>query len=386
MMGYELNLWSNFTYLLDDPDNGDQFKQKDDRTIYGGSYNRFWVSGADEHFQHRLGAELRYDDIDTVGLYRTLDRRRLDTVRQDSVEEGSVGLFYELSWRFAPDWRAVLGIRGDYYDFDVDAEDPVNSGDDDDSIVSPKASLIYAFSDTTEAYLSGGYGFHSNDARGVTISRDPVSAEAVSPVDPLVESKGAELGFKTVWLNAWNASLALWYLELDSELLFVGDAGTTEASRPSERWGVEFNNFWALNDVWSLEADFAWTDAQFSDNAPEGDDIPGALETVVTGAISAQYPNGWFGSFRVRYFGGAPLVEDNSVESDGSTMANLALGWSNQVWRLQVDVLNVFDSDDHDIDYFYASRLPGEPADGVEDIHYHVFEPRQVRVFLSREF
>jgi len=386
IIDYELNLWSNFTYLLDDPVQGDQFKQEDDRIVYGGSYNRFWVGGVDEHFHHSLGVELRYDDIDTVGLYRTRERQRLDTVREDSVEQGSVGLFYELAWRFTADWRAVLGIRGDYYWFDVDAEESVNSGDDTDSIISPKASLIYAFSDTSEAYLSGGYGFHSNDARGVTIAVDPVTDEPVSSVDPLVESKGAELGFKTVWLDGWNASLALWYLELDSELLFVGDAGTTEASRPSERWGVEFNNFWALNDVWSLEADFAWTDAQFSDSAPEGDEIPGALEWVASGAVSAQYPCGWFGSFRVRYFDGAPLIEDGSEESDGSTMANLALGWSDDLWRIQVDVLNLFDSDDHDIDYFYASRLRGEAAEGVEDIHYHVFEPRQLRVYLSRNF
>ena len=386
IIDYELNLWSNFTYFLDEPVVGDQFKQVDDRTIYGGSYNRFWVSGADEHFHHRLGAELRYDDIDTVGLYRTRERRRLDTVREDSVDQGSVGLHYELSWYFSTSWRAVLGIRGDYYWFDVDAAESVNSGDDFDSVVSPKGSLIYSWSETTEAYLSAGYGFHSNDARGVTITLDPVSGEPVSSVDPLVESKGVELGFKTVWLDSWNASLALWYLELDSELLFVGDAGTTEASRPSERWGIEFNNFWALNDVWSLEADFAWTDAQFSDSAPEGDEIPGALESVITSAISAQYPSGWFGSFRVRYFSEAPLVEDNSVESNGSTIANLALGWSNDVWRIQVDVLNLFDSDDHDIDYFYASRLPGEVADGIEDIHFHVFEPRQVRVYLSRNF
>ena len=382
----ELDLWSNFTYLLDDPVEGDQFRQRDDRTIFGGSYSRFWVSGLNNHFHHRMGAEVRYDDIDTVGLYRTRDRRRIGIVREDAVEQGSSGLFYELDWRFATDWRAVLGIRGDYYRFDVDAGEPVNGGDDSDSIVSPKASLIYAFSDTSEAYLSGGYGFHSNDARGVTARIDPVSGEAVSSADPLVESKGAEFGFKGVWLDSWNASLALWYLERDSELLFVGDAGTTEASRPSERWGVELNNFLTLNEIWSLEVDLAWTDAKFSDSAPEGDDIPSALEYVATGAISARYPSGWFGSFRIRFFGDAPLVEDGSVESDGSTIANLALGWSNNDWRLQVDVLNMFDSDDHDIDYFYASRLQGEPQEGVQDMHYHIFEPRQVRVYLTRNF
>ncbi len=382
---YELDLWSNFTYTLEDPENGDQFQQVDDRRIYGGGYNGYWVSGIDGQFQHRIGGELRYDDIATVGLYRTDDRRRVGTVREDAVGQGSLGLFYELSWAFATDWRAVIGLRGDHYWFDVRASDPVNAGDGSDVMASPTVSVIYTFSDTAEAYLSAGAGFHSNDARGVTISRDPVSGDSVAAVDPLVRSAGAEIGLKAQWLDDWNTSLAVWFLDLDSELLFVGDAGTTEASRASQRWGVEVNNFWPLSDVWSLEADFAWTDARFSDAVPEGNAIPGALKSVVTGALSAQYPSGWFGSLRFRHFGAAPLIEDGSVESDGSTMVNLALGWSDDVWRVQLDALNLLDSNDHDIDYFYASRLPGEPSAGVEDIHFHVFEPRQLRLYLSRQ-
>lgn len=386
LIDYEMNLWSNFTYLLDDPVNGDQFQQVDERRIYGGHYRLAWSGAEESPFQHIVGAVLRYDDIDTVGLYRTRQRDRLETVRQDGVDQASAGVYYEVTWHFAPRWRAVAGLRGDYYWFDVDADNPANAGDDTDAIVSPKGSLIYAFSDTTEAYLSAGYGFHSNDARGVTTGIDPGTGEPVEPVDALVKSRGAEIGFKSFAFASLNTSLSLWYLELDSELLFVGDAGTTEASRPSERWGIEFNNFWALTDIWSLEADLAWTDASFSDRAIEGDNIPGALETVVTGAISAQYPSGWFGSFRVRHFSGAPLVEDGSVESDGSTTANLAVGWSGESWSVRADALNLFDSDDHDIDYFYASRLPGEAEAGVEDIHYHVFEPRQVRLNISYNF
>jgi hypothetical protein len=386
VIDYDMNLWSNFTYLLDDPENGDQFQQVDDRTIWGGGYRRSWVTGDQDHFHHSAGVEFRYDDIHEVGLYRTRERERLSTVRKDKVDEFSVGVFYELAWHISERWRTVLGIRGDYYDFDVTADNPVNSGDDSDSIISPKASLIYTLTDTSELYLSGGYGFHSNDARGTTITVDPVTGEPVDQVDALVRSRGAELGLKTLWFDRWNSSLALWYLDLDSELLFVGDAGNTEPSGASRRWGIEFNNFWAITDIWTLEADFAWTDSKFKDAPPGEDEIPGALPFVATGAITAEYPSGWFGSFRVRYFDGAPLVEDDSVKGQGSTMANLAFGWSNERWRFQADVLNLFDSNDRDIEYFYASRLPGEPLDGVEDVHYHVFEPRQIRVYASLFF
>lgn len=386
VIDYGMQLWSNFTYLLDDPLQGDQFEQFDDRTIWGGSGTYHWVTGEHQALRHRVGAELRYDDIGTVGLYRTLQRNRHATTREDRVEESSIGLFYELEWQFAEDWRTVLGLRGDYYHFDVRADNLANAGTNSDSVLSPKVNLIYAVSEVTEAYLSVGQGFHSNDARGTTISRDPVSGDPIRPVDPLVKSTGAEVGLKTVWLESWNSSLALWHLELDSELLFVGDAGTTEASRPSRRWGLEFNNYWNINETWTLEADLAWTDAGFEDAAAEGDEIPGAIPFVATAALTADLPSGWFGSMRVRHFSPYPLIEDNSEKSDGSTIASLALGWQSDTWSVQFDVLNVFDSDDHDIDYFYPSRLSGDPPAGIEDNHYKIFEPRQVRAYVVVNF
>jgi hypothetical protein len=365
IIDYDFKLWSNFTYLLENPVQGDQFEQVDDRKIYGGDWSLKWLGEiGGGHLHHMLGVQFRYDDIGAVGLYNTRERERLGVVRLDSVDETSVGIYYELEWRINDRWRSVIGMRGDYYWFDVDSNLEQNSGSESDGIFSPKASLIYTIDEVSEAYLSGGFGFHSNDARGTTISVDPVTGESVLPVDALVRSNGGEIGFRTVWLDTWNASFAVWYLKLDSELLFVGDAGNTEASRPSRRWGVEFNNIWRVTDIWSIEADFAWT-------------------TVITGAVTATWPSGWFGSLRLRYFGAAPLIEDGSVESDGSSMANLLVGWSNERWRLRLEVLNLFDSKDHDIDYFYASRLSGEPANGVDDIHYHIFEPRQARIQAS---
>ena len=387
LIDYELQLWSNFTYLLDDPVNGDQFEQLDNRSIYGGEWQTDWISGVNtEHLHHRSGLQFRYDDISAVGLFNTRERQRLSTTRLDSVDEFSIGAWYELAWSLSDQFSAVLGVRADYYDFEVKSDLPENSGSTSDSLVSPKLNLIWTLAEDRELYFSAAGGFHSNDARGTVISVDPKTGEPVDTVDPLVRSWGTETGLRWRWDQRLNSSLALWYLELDSELLYVGDAGATEASRPSQRYGLEFNNYFQLNEHWTLEADFAWTDSSFSDSAPEGDHIPGAIDAVVSAAATVQLPTGFFGSMRLRYFSAYPLIEDNSVRSDGSTMLNLLAGWQLGDWRLQAEVLNLLDSADHDVDYFYASRLPGENSDGVEDIHYHIFEPRQIRVQASWTF
>ena len=386
IIGYELDLWSNFTYLLDDPVGGDQFKQKDKRTIFGGSYENLWVGNTESFTEHRFGIDFRHDAVDEVGLYRSREREIMGPIREDQVDESSISSFYEMSFDLRSSWRAVLGIRADAFKFKVNSKDYNLTDDDSDFILSPKASIAYAFSDNNEMYFSYGNGFHSNDARGVITFRDPITEEKLSPADPLVKSTGFEWGIKALINEQLNTSLAVWSLELDSELLFVGDAGNTEANRPSKRWGIEFNNLWSINEIWSLEADFAYSNAKFNDDDLENRSVPGSLKNVASGILSAEYPSGFFASFSFRYFGEVPLIEDGSIKSEGSTYANLALGWLMDDWQVQLDILNIFDSNDHDIDYFYASRLAGEPANGYEDIHYHIFEPRQIRFYLSKEF
>ena len=386
IIGYELDLWSNFTYLLDDPVGGDQFKQKDKRTIFGGSYENLWVGNTESFTEHRFGIDFRHDAVDEVGLYRSREREIMGPIREDQVDESSISSFYEMSFDLRSSWRAVLGIRADAFKFKVNSKDYNLTDDDSDFILSPKASIAYAFSDNNEMYFSYGNGFHSNDARGVITFRDPITEEKLSPADPLVKSTGFEWGIKALINQQLNTSLAVWSLELDSELLFVGDAGTTEANRPSKRWGIEFNNLWSINEIWSLEADFAYSNAKFNDEDLQNRSVPGSLKNVASGILSAEYPSGFFGSLSFRYFGEVPLVEDGTIKSDGSTYSNLALGWSMDDWQVQLDILNIFDSSDHDVDYFYASRLAGEPLGGYEDIHYHIFEPRQIRLYLSRDF
>ena len=386
IIGYKLDLWSNFTYLLDDPVGGDQFKQKDKRTIFGGSYENLWVGNTESFTEHRFGIDFRYDAVDEVGLYRSREREITSPIREDQVDESSISSFYEMSFDLGSSWRAVLGIRADAFKFKVNSKDYNLTDDDSDFILSPKASIAYAFSDNNEMYFSYGNGFHSNDARGVITFADPITGEKLSPADPLVKSTGFEWGIKALINEQLNTSLAVWSLELDSELLFVGDAGNTEANRPSKRWGIEFNNLWSINEIWSLEADFAYSNAKFNADDLENRSVPGSLKNVASGILSAEYPSGFFASFSFRYFGEVPLIEDGSIKSEGSTYANLALGWLMDDWQVQLDILNIFDSNDHDVDYFYASRLAGEPANGYEDIHYHIFEPRQIRLYLSRDF
>ena len=392
---YDMKLWSNFTYYLDDPVNGDQFEQVDERWIYGGQASYVWHSElAGLAMSNRIGADLRYDDISEVGLYHTQNRQRLGTVRSDDVGELSTGVFAENTLYWNDNLRSVIGLRYDYYDFDVDTRTAVNSngvdltpnsGNASDDNIALKGSLIYALSSEWETYVSAGQGLHSNDARGTTIRVDPGDGSAVKRVDPLVDSMGYEIGLRGFWNQRLNASLALWQLDLDSELLFVGDAGNTEASRASRRQGVEFTGYYRMTDSLTLDLEYAWTDAEFKDHAPEGNDIPGAIEHVAQAGVSAQFAGGWYGSVRVRYFGERPLTEDGSVTSEATTVVNMKAAYETRDWVFSADVLNLFDSDDHDIDYFYESQLAAETS-AVEDVHYHVMEPRTLRFSAGYKF
>ncbi|MED5440844.1 MAG: TonB-dependent receptor [Pseudomonadota bacterium] len=389
---YNMNLWSNFTYFLDDPVNGDQFEQVDHRNIYGGKLAYQWQDKlAGRTMVNRVGTEFRYDDINEVGLYQSQARERIGVVRSDEVGEFSTGVFAENTLYWNSRLRSVLGLRYDFYHFDVDNRTDINKNGVDLSAnsrkasagnTSLKASLIYQLSPEWETYIAAGQGFHSNDARGTTIEIDPADGSDATQVDPLVDSLGYEVGVRGFVNQRLNTSVSLWQLDLDSELLFVGDAGNTEASDASRRRGIELTAYYRITDVWNFDAEYAHTQAEFTDS---GDDIPGAIEDVLQTGVSADFGNGWSGAARVRHFGERPLIEDGSVKSDASTVVNLQAGYSQANWSVRGEVLNLLDSDDHDIDYLYESQLPGE-SEPVEDIHYHVLEPRTVRVSLAYHF
>ncbi|MFK7898563.1 MAG: TonB-dependent receptor [Myxococcota bacterium] len=395
---YRFKLFSNFTYFLDDDVNGDEFAQRDERIAWGARGTkdaRFEIFG--QALDVQTGFDTRLDVIPDISLLRTAGRQRVSTVRRDNVTEWSGSLFGEAVWSPSDFFTARAGLRGDLFVFDVDARDGVaagtNSGREVDGLVSPKLSFILRPHDDFEIYLNGGGGFHSNDARGTTISIDPASEDPLNPervdsVDPLARQWGAEIGAR--WQPSAQAHLttAFWWLDSESELVFVGDAGTTEAQGSSRRYGVELNGFIRPVDWLAFDASYTYSWAEFRSLPSGADRIPGAIESVVAAGATVTF-GPLSGSLRVRHFGAYPLIEDNSKRAGGTTLLNLGAGYDVGPLRFGITVVNLLDSKDSDIEYFFPSRLegpPAEPAAGEEDVHFHPAAPRQVRASVTARF
>lgn len=378
-----LALFSNFTYFLEDPVNGDQFSQIDKRFQSALNVSHSWVNRVGRfEFENTLGSEFQNDVIDN-GLLSTRQRQTFATIRRDHIVENSLGLFYRNSVQWLEKFRSVAGVRSDLFWFDVNSNHPLNSDHRYDEIANPKLSLIFGPWAKTEYYVNYGSGFHSNDARGTTTTVDPKSGEPVSRVTPLVRSTGYELGLRTALIPGLQASLALFRLDLDSELLFVGDAGTTEASRPSKREGIEVSAFYMPNHWLTVDMDYAYTRARFTDADPAGSYIPGAISGVGKLAVSVDHLGAFFGSMQFRYFGKRALTEDGSERSANTMTLNGQVGYKiDQKTRIVLQGFNILNTHAHAIDYFYTSRLPGEPQEGRADLHFHPIESRSVRVGL----
>ncbi|HEU6455254.1 MAG TPA: TonB-dependent receptor, partial [Roseateles sp.] len=386
-MNYRLQLFSNFTYALDRPDVGDQFAQQDRRDIYGAS-----ASHAVEHHlgdlpaKSELGLQLRHDRI-RVGLYDTVQRHITTTTRDDNVRETQLGLYGQTSVELTPWLRGIVGLRADQARFKVDSlTNAANSGRASAHLLAPKFALIAGPWAKTEFFFNAGRGFHSNDARGTTATVDPKTGEPVDKVPGLVAARGMELGVRTEWVPGLQSSLALWKLDFDSELVFVGDAGATEANRPSRRFGLEWNNRYIPMPWLLVDADLAWTHARFADADAVGTRIPNAVDKVGSVAVTVRDLGPWSASVQWRYLGSGALIEDNSVRSRSSLTTNLRV--TRKLWarsELTLDVFNLADRKVNDIEYFYASRLPGEAAP-VADRHVHPAEPRTLRLTLRLGF
>jgi outer membrane receptor protein involved in Fe transport len=428
----DLDLFNNFTYFLTNPAQGDQFHQHDSRVMAGANASRT-LNGtfAGRLMETTFGVQTRNDDID-LGLTDTYQRSFLSNVRSDKVEEASVAIYAQNTVHWT-DWlRTTLGWRGDYYWANVDSLfDANNSGKVSAGIGSPKFTMVLGPFNKTEFFLGAGYGMHSNDARGATITEEPVDRVAnptavSSPLGAaplLVQTKGAEVGVRTKVVSGLDSSVSVFILDQASELVFNGDAGDTSASRPSQRYGVEWTNKYQPYSWLTFDGDLALSHARFVGydseqadlyaslagfpqaqigNAP-GNYIPNAPAMVASAVITIGEKTGWFETLRWRYLGVSPLTEDNAFRSPPTSIFNARVGYRYENgWRIQLDVLNLLNTKANQITYAYGSLIKTDslynlcypvqtaPAavcqNGVMDYVLHPIEPLAIRLTLAGAF
>ena len=420
-----LDLFNNFTYSLTNPTLGDQFHQHDDRIVAGANVSRtFKASLGELPTETTFGIQTRYDAIN-LALTNTYQRSFLSDIRSDKVEEGSVGVYAESTVRWMPWLRTTLGWRGDLYSATVDSIfDANNSGHVQAGLGSPKFSMVIGPFNKTELFFGAGMGMHSNDARGATITGSPTDPTSkLSPSPLLVRTEGAEVGVRTKVIPGLDTSVSLFLLNQASEIVFQGDSGDTSASRPSQRYGVEWTNKYRPFTWMTIDGDLAVSHARFVGldvdqaalyaslagfpqaqigNAP-GNFIPNAPAVIASAGITLGEKTGWFGGLRWRYLGTTPLTEDNTFRSPVTSIVNGRAGYHlDNGWTVQLDGLNLLNAKTNQITYAYGSLIKTDslftlcfpvqvaPAavcqNGVMDRILHPIEPLAFRLTVSKTF
>lgn len=382
---YGLDLFSNYTYAID-PVNGDQIRQYDERKIIGGSLLFDVLPTAKGEWQ--LGMDVRHDNIGDVSLSATTKRDVREVLIRHKVEETGLGLFLQNNHNWTNNFRTQIGARIDYLQADVENRLTGEKSDANDSMVSPKFNAIYSATETTHIFFNYGQGYHSNDARGFSEGSRATNGKA----DVFARSEGADIGVQSQLTDTLQLAASLWWLTLDSELVFVGDNGETEASDKSERKGVEASIFWQPQSWLIIDSDVALSQARLQPSGQSDQYIPGAIERVFSLGVAVHDFGQWDAGLRLRHFGDFALNEDNSERADAVTMLNAQLGYDfTTSLSGSVEVLNITNEEGNDITYLYDSRLPavnGNPAEvtDVEDVHLHPTEPRMVRASLAYRF
>ncbi|MBV8579485.1 MAG: TonB-dependent receptor [Candidatus Eremiobacteraeota bacterium] len=382
---------------------GDQREQLDARFVSGADASRTFVG---RRATTTVGLGLRNDNIATVGLFLTHDRLRYGNgaLSDAKVLERDASAYASTELAAGSKLRLTGGLRGDLYAFDVRALDPADSGRAAQGIVSPKFLAAYALDSHGEVYLDAGTSFHSNDARGITQTHDPQTHAAfdssgapVAHVDPLVRAHGYELGYRYTDRKL-VATLALWRLDLASELVFDGDHGTTSAGGPTRRKGIELTTFFTPGRGLTLDADVATSTAHFLTDDGTGIAVPESLNVVSAAGIALDRPS-YAASLRLRYFGPRALDRAGSAVSAPSSLLNAQFTAKlARARRLTLDVFNLTNARSDDVAYFYGSWTqqdarnrvyrddpavnPALGGSGVADDHLHPSQKRTVRLTL----
>lgn len=382
LIHYRLAMYSNFTFLAADSVNGDQFEQNDRRWVAGFNAKYRTVGHAlGRHWTTTMGLDLRNDLVQNA-LGPAVQRRRIGETVDAEIREGSLGVHLQEEVNPLPWLRLVGGLRADYFGFDltdnlaaISESAPRSSGVRSASIVSPKANAILGPFFKSEIFLNYGHGFHSNDARGVVKGFDPVT--------PLAKAIGYEVGLRTAIVPRLDLAAALWALDLESELVWVGDEGVTEPRGETERRGFDLEVRVRILDWLRADADLTLSEAVFTGNAGNSGAVALAPTLTLAGGISARHSSGWTGSLRLQHLADRPATEDESLTAKGFTVVDLGLGrrWRNL--EVEVNVANLFDTEWREAQFANESRAPGEPAldpaNPREDIHFVPGTPLQAQ-------
>ena len=395
VVDYGLNLFSGPSGFIKGPQ-GDQHEQADHRLFWGGQVKQT-LTQLVPRSELSWGLQWRHDRISELGLFDTVDRVRYHSVREDKVEQDSLGLFAESKIKLTPWLRGTLGLRWDRLRTDNQALagefNLRNGGTASQQLWSPKLGLVARVAVDTELYAHWGRGFRSNDVRGATSTVNPQDGAELAHVLPLLaRAESAELGLRTKLAQGWNTSLVLWQADLAQELVFIGDEGVTEARGASKRIGVEWSNDVALTRWLSIDADLAWSRARFDVAENGGFYVPNAIP--VSASLTAAFtPDGaWSGGLKLRYIGAYALEEGNTERSSSVWTANLKLAYRfNPQWQVSLDVLNLFDRRANDIEYWggACTKTDGPACNGGEGIDgrlIHPMEPRMLRLALRASF
>lgn len=366
---YDWHMLSNATYA----ENG-QINQFDRRNTFGGRYEHTFETS--DQLKFLVGTELRYDAIAKVGLDGTDKGEFVANISNNHIDETSLGVYGEATWKPVDPLRLTAGLRADTYDFDVDINKnaglETGSGDERDSLVSPKLGAAYVLTDQWEAYANWGRGFHSNDARGV-VKKDTV-------VPGLVRGTGYETGLRFEQ-GKFVLTTTYWWLNLDSELIFVGDSNSVEPKGGAKRQGYELVSFWRPFPWLGLDAVYTGSRARNSDPAEAGGRyVEGAVENAGEIGIAATR-KGWELSARLRYLGAYPLLPDNSQRADAETMLNLRIAREFSSLTLYGELLNALNHKGKDIVYFYENAF--DPDGGRVS---RAEEPRSLRLGVKYSF
>jgi|MEHZ01.5.fsa_nt_MEHZ011334633.1_32 hypothetical protein len=369
---YDWQMSSDATYDLDP-----QINQFDERKIFGGRYEKSY--DLSDQLTATSGVEFRYDDISEVGVSNFDDNGTFVSENgRNAIEELSMSAYSELNYQASDRLRLLGGLRADYYNFDVtDLNGISEQGSESDSIISPKLGLAYRISDKVESYANWGRGLHSNDARGVVNNTDPVEG--------LVSGEGYEAGIRYETQDI-KITATLWWLNLDSELSFVGDSNSVEPKGGSERDGFELVAFWNPIEWLAIDAVYAESDARFTD--PDPTVLPleiyvdGAVESTGQLGITAHLEN-WELSSRLRFLGEYALTPDNLERTGSTTSLNLRAAREFDMFTFYGELSNATDADNKDIVYFYETNVNGNNYEGRVS---RASEPRTLRLGVKFEF